>query len=51
MKKIITAFVLTIVSIAAYAACTTHTYTDSRGRFVVCTTCCDSRGNCNTWCN
>lgn len=34
----------------AYAGCTTHSYS-SNGRYVMCTTCCDSSGNCNTFCN
>jgi hypothetical protein len=49
MNKILIALVLLVVSATAYAACTTQTYT-SGGKMVTCTTCCDSRGNCNTNC-
>jgi hypothetical protein len=49
MNKILIALVLLVVSATAYAACTTHTVM-SGGRTVICTTCCDSRGNCNTTC-
>ena len=34
----------------AYAGCTTHSYS-SNGRYTTCTTCCDSAGNCNTFCS
>jgi hypothetical protein len=48
MKKILIALALIAAPIAAYAACTTHTYIID-GRFVTCTTCC-YYGNCNTTC-
>lgn len=47
MKAVIAA-VLMVVSVAAYAACSTHSYTYN-GRFVTCTTCCYG-GNCTTNC-
>ena len=49
MKKIIAAVIAATVATAAYAACTTHTYFVN-GKYVTCTTCCDSFGNCNTNC-
>ena len=49
MKKLLIGLTLLVVSITAYAACTTHTFT-SGGRIVTCTTCCDNYGNCNTNC-
>jgi len=49
MKKIIAAIALSIFATAAYAACTTHTYM-MNGRFVTCTVCCDTMGNCTTTC-
>ena len=48
MNKYIAAIVLAMSATAAYAACTTHTYT-SGGRMVTCTTCCYGN-NCNTNC-
>lgn len=49
MNKILVGLVLLVISATAYAACTTHTYTQG-GRIVMCTTCCDNNGNCNTNC-
>jgi ABC-type oligopeptide transport system substrate-binding subunit len=49
MNKLLLGIVLLGVSLTAYAACTTHTITES-GETIICTTCCDSRGNCNTNC-
>ena len=49
MKKLLIGLALLVLSITAYAACTTHTFT-SGGRIVTCTTCCDNFGNCNTNC-
>lgn len=49
MKKIFVGLALLVVSLSAYAACTTHTFM-SGGKMVMCTTCCDSLGNCNTTC-
>jgi hypothetical protein len=49
MNKLLVGLVLLVVSVTAYAACTTHTYM-SGTRIVTCTTCCDSYGNCNTNC-
>ncbi len=49
MKKLLISLALLVVSITAYAACTTHTYS-SGTRIVTCTTCCDANGNCNTNC-
>ena len=48
MRKIITALALAAWATAAWAACTTHTYTQG-GRTIICTTCCNN-GNCNTFC-
>jgi len=49
MNKILVGLVLLVISATAYAACTTHTMS-SGGRIVMCTTCCDNNGNCNTNC-
>lgn len=49
MNKLLVGMVLTLVTLTAYATCTTHTYM-SGTRIVTCTTCCDSNGNCNTNC-
>lgn len=49
MKKIVTAIALMAVAGSVYAACYTHTIM-SGGRMVMCTTCCDSWGNCTTNC-
>lgn len=49
MSKLIIALWLTLTASAVYAACTTQTISQG-GRFVVCTTCCDNYGNCNTTC-
>jgi len=49
MNKILVGLALVVVSITAYAACSSHTYMIN-GRTVMCTTCCDSFGNCNTTC-
>lgn len=49
MKYLIALWALTAASLA-YATCSNHTYF-ANGRYVYCTTCCDSAGNCNTFCN
>ena len=49
MNKILIALALLVVSVTAYAACSTHTIM-SGGKIVSCTTCCDSFGNCTTTC-
>lgn len=47
--KYLFALWLAVAAPLAYASCTYHTYTDSRGNFVTCSTCC--YGNqCNTTC-
>jgi hypothetical protein len=48
MKKITAAIAGLLFASAAYAACTTHTYTIN-GRMVTCTTCCYGN-NCSTNC-
>lgn len=46
--------VLTIIALlsatAAYAACTSHSYSYN-GKVIVCTRCCDHHGNCNEVCS
>lgn len=49
MKYIIAIWAIASASLA-YAGCTTHSYS-ANGRYVMCTTCCDAAGNCNTFCN
>lgn len=49
MKKFILIAGLLSISYAAYAACTTTTIMQD-GRTVICTTCCDSFGNCTVNC-
>jgi hypothetical protein len=49
MNKLLTGLVLLVVSVSAYAACSTHRIS-AGGQLVTCTTCCDSLGNCNTTC-
>lgn len=49
MKYVLCALSAAVISAAAYA-CTTQTLINADGKFVVCTTCCDSSGNCNTTC-
>ena len=49
MKKLLIGMALLGISLTTYAACTTHTVM-SGGKVVMCTTCCDSLGNCNTTC-
>jgi hypothetical protein len=49
MKKFILGIALAGASLAVWASCTTST-TSFNGKFITCTTCCDSRGNCNTTC-
>ena len=48
MKKLIISVIIALTPIAAYAACTTSTYTYN-GKTVMCTTCCFN-GSCNTTC-
>lgn len=49
MNKLIVAVWLTLSASAVFAACTTNTIMQG-GRMVVCTSCCDAYGNCNTTC-
>lgn len=49
MRKFLTAVALMAVAGSVYAACTTQTYFIN-GKYMTCTTCCDSFGNCNTTC-
>ena len=49
MNKILLGLVLLVISVTAYAACTTHTIM-TNGTTMICTTCCDSLGNCSTNC-
>ena len=49
MKKALIGLVFAGLASVAYATCTTSTVSYG-GKFVTCTTCCDSRGNCNTTC-
>jgi hypothetical protein len=50
MKKLFVIWALTAAGVA-YAGCSSHSYSYN-GRYVYCTTCCDSNGNnCNTFCN
>lgn len=48
-KKIIAGVLLSVFATVVYARCTTQTVTQG-GRMVICTTCCDPYGNCNTNC-
>jgi hypothetical protein len=48
-KKIIMGVLLSVVATVVYARCTTQTINQG-GRMMVCTTCCDQWGNCNTTC-
>ena len=50
MKKLLAAILLTATATAVYARCTTQTLISPDGRMIVCTVCCDSRGNCTTTC-
>lgn len=49
MKYIIAIWAIASASMA-YAGCSSYSY-QYNGRFVYCTTCCDTTGNCNTYCN
>lgn len=49
MKKVLIALGLAATATAVWASCTTHTFTSSSGRMVICTTCCNF-GNCTTNC-
>lgn len=49
MKKAFIGLVFAGLASAAYATCKTSTVSYGN-KFVTCTTCCDSRGNCNTTC-
>ena len=49
MRMALLGLALLVADVAA-AVCTTQTLTTADGRFLVCTTCCDSSGNCNTTC-
>jgi len=49
MKKVLLSLVFAGAASVAYAQCTTSTVSYGN-KFVTCTTCCDSRGNCNTTC-
>jgi hypothetical protein len=48
MKKYLIAAVAILISTAAYATCTTHSYFVN-GKVVLCTTCCNG-GHCTTNC-
>ena len=49
MKKLFVIWAMLSAGMA-YAGCTQHSYFYN-GRYVLCTTCCDSYGNnCNTFC-
>lgn len=50
MKYVICALIASVISAAAYARCTTQSVITPDGRAMVCTTCCDNYGNCNTTC-
>jgi len=50
LKKLTAGIALTILMIGAAYACTTQTFIRPDGTVVVCTVCCDSRGNCTTTC-
>lgn len=47
--RIFVAAVLLLVSVAVWAACRTESVTVD-GKTVICVTCCDRLGNCNTTC-
>ena len=47
MKKVLLSLFFAGAASVAYAQCTTSTVSYGN-KFVTCTTCCDSRGNCNT---
>jgi len=48
MRKLIISIIIALVPVAAYATCTTSTYT-YKGKMVMCTTCCIN-GHCTTNC-
>jgi hypothetical protein len=48
MNKMFIGFLFTVVSVTAYATCTTST-TNYQGKIIVCTTCC-ANNICNTTC-
>lgn len=48
---LIFASALLLVAASAFASqCTTQTIITPDGRLIVCSVCCDSRGNCTTMC-
>lgn len=49
MSKFIIGVMLSVTALSVYARCTTQTVSQG-GRMVVCTSCCDAYGNCNTTC-
>jgi len=49
MKTLFISLYLACAATATWAACSTSTM-QYNGKYVTCTTCCDSRGNCNTSC-
>ena len=50
MKYLLIAASAAVISAVAYAGCTTQSVITPDGRAMVCTTCCDNYGNCNTTC-
>lgn len=50
LKKFTASIALFILMLGAAYACTTQTFYGPDGDVVVCTTCCDKRGNCTTTC-
>lgn len=50
MKKLLVIIANLALASNVYAACTTTTVLTPEGKFVYCTTCCDSNNNCNVVC-
>lgn len=50
MKKLLTLITTLALATNVYAACTTTTLLTPDGKYMVCTTCCDSNGNCQVTC-
>lgn len=50
MSKAILAVALSLTALSVYAQCRTSTIITPDGRMIVCTTCCDQWGNCNSTC-
>lgn len=51
MKRALAALVLALAATAAYAACSTFSYTGADGTTVFCITCCYAGGGCHTTCS